>query len=510
VQALAALATRRAIPAVVVCPAFLKTNWAREAATWLPGARVHVVGPGAPPVAGAHVTIINYDILSKHLNDLIALHAGADDVAVSADVAAGAHVGAHVTPCALRALVLDESQYIKNPETQRTGAALHLSQFARFHGALVVLLSGTPVLNRPVELLPQLEALGVDDVATLGGDAAYFRNRYCDPKQVSVMMHGRRRVVWDYSGAANVEELHGKLCRGGWFLRRLKAEVLKELPPKARVTVLAELPPAARRSYDSALKALKTARAERRAKPPSAAAAAAAKEAKEEGAPPLSRAAEEQGDMARLRAHLAILKAPLVYEWIEAFLASAAPERKLIVFAHHIALVDAVAARFGGLRIRGGDAPAARQAAVDAFQTSAAPSARVIAASIAAGGVGLTLTAASDVLFAELAWAPTVNAQAEDRAHRIGQKSPVTIHTLVALNTLDAVVAAVLERKEGVVGGAVDGVEAGELAARARGTGVERDAAAAGAAAGGGFGGFAAGVEASVAAEVARTLLGDA
>lgn len=125
-------------PAVVVSPNFLKLNWEREAAVWLPGRTVHVLhaSTSSQPWPPAHVYCINYDILNRYAQRLRSLFP--------------------------RALIFDESQYIKNPNAKRSEAAVELAASVRARpGTMVLLLSGTPILNRPVELLNQLNALGV-------------------------------------------------------------------------------------------------------------------------------------------------------------------------------------------------------------------------------------------------------------------------------------------------------------------------------------------------------------
>ena len=424
-QALAALAEAELVPAVVVCPAFLKLNWEREAASWLPGRRVHIVQASSrePWPVDAALIVINYDIVSRHVDELTALRPAA--------------------------LVLDESQYIKSEEAKRSQAALKLAADARARGALVLLLSGTPVLNRPLELVTQMVALGVR-VANLSPLA--FKNRYCDPREVRVP--GRAFSITSFAGASHVPELAARLAAAPWFLRRLKREVLAELPAKLHCEVVLALPEEAIRTY--------------RAHVQKAAAEEKAARAKEDNpfATPENRAL---GAMAKLRALLAQVKLPSVLQWVEGWLEANPPDTKLIVFASHVSMVDGVAARFGGLRIRGSDAAAARQAAVDAFQAPGGP--RVIACNIQAAGVGLTLTAASGVAFAERDWAPASNVQAEDRAHRLGQERQVTVFNLVAGGTFDSVVEAVLARKRTVVVGAMDGgrdEEAGVAEAVAR------------------------------------------
>jgi SWI/SNF-related matrix-associated actin-dependent regulator 1 of chromatin subfamily A len=125
------------------------------------------------------------------------------------------------------------------------------------------------------------------------------------------------------------------------------------------------------------------------------------------------------------------------------------------VFAHHISVVDTLAAKYGGLRVAGKDSQEARQAAVDSFQND--PDARVIVLNMKAGGVGLTLTAASDVLFVEQGWTPAEHDQAEDRCHRIGQEDTVSAWYLLAEGTIDDDIYALVAQKRVVVDAVTDG-----------------------------------------------------
>jgi len=142
----------------------------READVWLPGATVHLVKPQSKlPWPAADLHVVNYDILQRHTESLMELRA--------------------------RALVLDESQYIKNPAAKRTKAALALSKEALWQGAHVLLLTGTPVLNRPVELVTQMEALGVK---LAGLSSSSFKERYCGP--VTFPVKGGKTIT-KYDGA---------------------------------------------------------------------------------------------------------------------------------------------------------------------------------------------------------------------------------------------------------------------------------------------------------------------
>ena len=122
--------------------------------------------------------------------------------------------------------------------------------------------------------------------------------------------------------------------------------------------------------------------------------------------------------LSRVRQQAVQAKLEAAVEWIEGFLESG---EKLIVFAHHREPIHALQEHFGNLAVSftGEDKLEDRDAAVKAFQSN--PDVKLIIISIRAGGIGITLTAASNVAFLESDWSPGINEQAEDRAHRIGQ-----------------------------------------------------------------------------------------
>jgi len=392
VQALASVLAENTFPTLVVCPASLKTNWEREARKWLPGKNVHIVDSKSG-VKNADIVIINYDILTKHEDALIAL--------------------------GFQALVFDESHYAKNPTAKRTQALKNIASAIPVEG-MVLALTGTPVLNRPVELVSQLEI--IDRIDEFGG-SWNFRKRYCNANKT--------RFGWDFSGSANSEELND-LLRRTCYVRRNKSEVLKELPDKARYQVNVDLNGPAMAAYR---------RAELDA---------------------LSYFGGSGQDSANTLSNITTLKRlagegkiEAACEWIDTFLDST--DRKLVVFAHHVAVVDEIANRYGGLRVAGKDSAEARQEAVDSFQND--PDARVIVLNMKAGGVGLTLTAASDVLFVEQGWTPAEHDQAEDRCHRIGQDDNVSAWYLLADGTIDDDIYELIEAKRLIVDSVTDGEE---------------------------------------------------
>jgi hypothetical protein len=139
--------------------------------------------------------------------------------------------------------------------------------------------------------------------------------------------------------------------------------------------------------------------------------------------------------------------------WIDDFLASG---EALVVFARHVEVQQAVLARFpDALHLLGGDCIRDRESAIDGFQDPAGPQLIVAATRVAAQGI--TLTRASNVAFLELEWTPAMHDQAEDRCHRIGQHDAVTAWYLLAAETIDEDMAAVLARKRGIVGAVTDG-----------------------------------------------------
>ena len=392
VQALASLQHQKSYPALVVCPASLKTNWQREAKTWLPGKTVHIVDSKAG-VKNADIVIINYDILAKQKEALL-------------------KVG-------FQSLVFDESHYAKNSGAQRTKALKDIAKSIPKSG-MVLALTGTPVLNRPIELVSQLEI--IDRIEDFGG-SWNFRKRYCAASRSS--------FGWDFSGSSNLDELNDMLRRT-CYVRRNKSEVLKELPDKGRYTIETSLSGKAFQQYRSAEGEYLTWLGH-------------------EGMG--STNAQHLSKITTLKKLAGEGKIEAACEWIDTFLDST--DRKLVVFAHHTSVVDEIAERYGKLRVAGKDSQEARQHAVDTFQND--PNARVIVLNMKAGGVGLTLTAASDVLFVEQGWTPAEHDQAEDRCHRIGQDNNVSAWYLLAEGTIDDDIYQLIEDKRVVVDAVTDG-----------------------------------------------------
>ena len=413
---------------LIVCPASVRINWQREWQMWT--TRSMSVGQFDKDLSDLFdVTIINFDILDK----LLALfpHAHWD------------------------LLVVDEVHYAKNPKAKRTVAILELKK----RSALVLGLTGTPIPNKPIELFPILQLVAPeawDPPGTAmrkdkdgkktyvpveaGGGAGFFRfaKRYAGAHQEWV---SKTKQVWMFDGASNLDELQEKL-RSTCMVRRLKSEVLKDLPPKRRNIVCFP-----RDGWEDEItgecKGLST---------------VLKATTLEDASKALTKCKVEFTDYSRVRHSTAMAKVDLVAEHVTAALEGGSD--KVIVFAHHHDVIDrlnVLLASYGCVQVTG-ESPqygeGSRQECVDSFQNN--PVTRVFIGSIGAAGVGITLTASSHVVFAELPLRPADMLQAEDRAHRIGQKGSVLIDVLVFDGSVDAHIAKMLVAKQDVADMALD------------------------------------------------------
>ncbi len=397
---------------LIVCPAVVKRNWALELQKWL-------VRPLSVGIADARtwpdtdVVIVNYDVLDRHAERL-------------------------GEPWDL--VVWDEAHYCKNPKARRTQLALSVCARRR------LALTGTPILNRPIEAWPILCAL---DPARWNERTFWqFARRYCGARQVWA---GRRvGYVWDFSGASNLSELQ-EVLRSTVMVRRRKADVLTDLPPKVRQVVelpangLADLVREEAETWErhaAKIAALRVAVVDAQDTDGWQAAVEALRRA--------TREAFESLSVARHR--VAMAKVPLVVEWVRDLLDGGVA--KVVVWAHHRDVISELVQQLGAVSITGDTPEARRQETVRRFQED--PSVRVFVGSITAAGVGITLTAASHVVFAELDWVPANITQAEDRCHRIGQHDSVLVQHLVLEGSLDAHMARVVVDKQQVLDQALD------------------------------------------------------
>ncbi len=389
IEALATLEEDDAYPAVVICPASLKLNWERETAHWLPHRSLHVVVGTGKSIPKADITVLNYEIV----------HAHRERLAISRP----------------KALILDESHYVKNPQAKRTKSVRRLAE-SLSADALKICLTGTPVMNHPDELIAQLRIIGRLEEF---GSGARFKRRF--------------------QGAGAEERIHWHLRRT-CFVRRLKKDVLPQLPEKRQVVVPVALEN--EREYRLAERDVIAWLQEQPLE-------LSDLEAKVQA----TLRAERLAQLNTLRRLAGRGKLGAALAWIDDFLAS---EEPLVVFASHRELQETVVQRFPeALHVVGADKAQERDRAVHAFQDPDGP--QLIVCSTRVAGQGITLTRASNVAFLDLEWSPAMHDQAEDRLHRIGQRDAVTAWYLLAAESIDESMAEVLARKRGIIGAVTDG-----------------------------------------------------
>lgn len=314
-------------------------------------------------------------------------------------------------------LIADESHRFKNLDAART-KALFRSLVPQFEKA--ILMSGTPVPNRPFELWPALNFCAPEAIDYIG--RFDYGRKYCAGFESG--------YGWDFTGASNTEELARRITEK-FMLRIRKVDALPELPPKTEELVLIDEDlPAAVRDFDAKIL--------RNFSPDDT--------VQEQIEQLLSIENWEALHIATYRRELGVLKAPHAIRYILTLLSET--DEALLVFAHHkevVATLTSGLAKFKPITITGDTPVAKRQGMVREFQENG--DRRLFIGNIQAAGTGFNLTKATRVVFAEYSWVPGENDQASDRAHRIGQKDHVFVQYLVYRNSLDRKVLETLWRK---------------------------------------------------------------
>ena len=404
VQSLAFISQKPdAIPVIVVAPLVTLINWKREIEKFLtvpdgPNAtktpKIQIIRTGKDEMGSAAFYLINYDLVRKHVKNLTRV----------------------IKP---RMIIFDEIQNLRNDNTKKFEGS---SAVARYHTIRYRIgLSGTPVYNRGVEMY------GIADILKPGilGDRDEFIRRYCSSWQHNKTETDKRVML-------------STVLQKSIMLRRRKTDVLTDLPDKTR---LQQNIPIDTTLYHEELGKLyeKIERAKIRL------ASSDTEEDKELGLFQLNKEVREMRVAERQIAGLS--KVPHIIEYVSSLLDDY-PEEKFVIFCHHRSVHEIL---HDGLflhrpvQIIGGQSDVDRQEAIDSFQND--PNCRVIVCGLRAGNVGINLTSASYVIFAELDWTPSIHRQAEDRLHRIGQKRKVFAHYLVGEGTFDEFLTPILLNK---------------------------------------------------------------
>ena len=393
-------------PILVVTQASIKRNWYREVEKWLPRTSIQIIDQGKDKVASdADVVIVNYDLIWR------------------------ANIEKQLLARKFQIVIFDEVTYLKERSAKRTKAARKLGKAAEF----TIGLSGTPILNRPIEFYTFLNMISPKQFSS----QFQFGMRYCNGYH--------NGFGYTFKGASRVSELRQLIHP--LMIRRRKDEVLTELPEKSRQNIYIDMPGSYFQNYRAAeldlVQSLKS----------------------------LSPDVEENDDASQeyenkrmwllsklnfLRHLVGLAKAEAAEEIITNFVDSG---EKLVVFGHHHDVMDAMDTyltkkKIGHVKVDGRTPNQDRQALIDRFQEE--DGCMVFLASTAMG-MGVMLTAASNALFVERQWTPGMEEQMEDRIHRIGQNRGVFIHYMQVENSIDAKMAKLVEYKRDVLAAVLDG-----------------------------------------------------
>lgn len=397
-QSIGIVDTASAYPCLVICPSSLKINWQREFEKFTDKKALVLDNASRtswPYFLGMgmfHVAIVNYESLKKFF--VWDIKGGKTftlkDVVFNRDINV------------FRSVIMDESHRLKDPTAQQTMFTRGIVEGKEWR----ILLSGTPVVNHAQDLVSQLAIMG----------------------RLLSDFGGRGKFLAQYGENENLSELSDKLY-DTCMIRREKAKVLTELPDKQRTDLYVEI--SNRDEYDLAAADL----------------AAYLREYTECTDREIRRKMRMEAlvKFMTLRSLASKGKVKQATDFIKNFLANGKP---LIVFCSLKEIVKALQKQFpDAVRVTGDDNTAEKQAAVDAFQSGGA---QLIICSIKAAGVGLTLTASSNVAFVEFPWTYADCCQCEDRAHRIGQKNNVNCYYLIGRNTIDPVLYNIIQKKRSI------------------------------------------------------------
>lgn len=402
-------------PCLVVTTASMKLFWVQKINEWLIGWNdVKSLNGKGGQVPESDVLVTNYDLLPAYKEQLVKF--------------------------APQVVILDEAHYLKNPKAQRTKAALEICRKTPH----IIALTGTPIVNRPIEAWSLLHLLKPN----------IFKNW----KQYVVRYCGGYQDNWGHwytKGASHTDELAKKL-RATCMIRRLKDQVLPQLPSKIRTYVEVELSKNVLDKERAQLQDAKFLLMQRSIELKNIESLPDEKRVQEKKKFNEKIAQENINILAALeksKAQIALAKIPMVEELVNSILETG---EKVVVFAHHKEVIKALAKTYYNAAVVTGDTPAnARFSEQQRFLTDNL--CNVFLGSLKACREGLDLTASRNIVFAELDWVPGYIKQAEDRCHRLGQKKAVNIYYVTAADSvIEKYMLNTLKSKEPVLSNILD------------------------------------------------------
>lgn len=407
-QSIGIVDTADAYPCLVICPSSLKINWQREFEKFTDKSalvldnNVRTTWNYLLSMGVHHVAIVNYESLRKYF--VWDITSGSKQFRLK-DVVFCPQIKM------FKSIIIDESHRVKDPSAQQTIFTKGLSVGKEW----ILLLSGTPVVNRPEDLVAQLSIM--NRLQEFGGRVKFLADYCTDPRDRNA------------EPAVPLTELSRQLY-DTCMIRREKAKVLPQLPDKTRIDLYVDI--SNRPEYNLAALDL----------------AAYLKEYTECTDYDIRRKMRMEALVRFMTLRSLATKGKIVQaiDFINTFLGSG---KKLIMFCSLHEIVDELLKVFPtAVTVTGRDSIVSKQSAVDAFQNN--PNVQLIICSIKAAGVGLTLTASSNVAFIELAWTYADCCQCEDRAHRIGQKDNVTCYYLLGRGTIDRTIYSLIHKKKSI------------------------------------------------------------
>lgn len=364
---------------LVICKASIKRNWQRKLEEWLISKRViQIIDKKTDFISDfSEVVIVNYDLITH------------------------SYIHQQLTDIKWDLLICDEAHYLKNMEAKRTKAVLSRKGLAHC-AQRTLMMTGTPVLNRPIELYPMLRVLAPTVIAPYSDYIRYGR-RYCAGYQDG--------FGFNADGASNMDELNKKL-RANYMIRRMTDEVQVQLPKKRYEVIFID----STKEIQNQLEVLSN---------------PARKDFKH------SNLSAGGGELATLRRECAEKKVAFSIELIKEYVESSG---KIVIFAYHHTVIEAIERELSSFRtvvLTGSTSQLGRESSIKRFRED--PQVKVFIGQIQAAGEGIDglQDSCSNVLFVESSWVSGEIEQAIKRIHRMGQTKPVLIRFLVWADSVE-------------------------------------------------------------------------
>ncbi len=373
---------------LIICPASLKINWAREIENYTD--KSIYICEGKNFSSDEDFVIVNYDII-KNFHDIKEKE------------------NSQILNANFDLVIIDEAHYIKNSQAQRTKL---INNFVKNVNRLW-LLTGTPITSRPIDYFNLLSLIE----SPVAQNWMAYVIRFCEGYQ----FRAGKRKVWNVNGASNLDELRDRTSKQ--ILRRLKTDVL-DLPEKIINPVYLRLKS---KEYENLMGEYYD----------------WYRNNKEES----SSLTIQFSKLMKVRQVIADEKVSQTIELAENILEQG---KKVIIFSNFTEPLKRIYEHFGksAVYLDGSSTKPARQKAVDDFQDN--DKVKVFCGNIKAAGVGITLTSAEVVIFNDLSFVPSDHSQAEDRAYRYGQKNSVLVYYPLFENTIEGAIYDILIKKKGI------------------------------------------------------------